>query len=69
MTIAGAFTREVYTIVTEMTAVFKMQPPEASTGDHEMFEDLAFKIHTDMNLESSGNDRLFNFAEVNDQPR
>ena len=47
---------------------FKMQPPEAFNGDHETFEDFAFKFKAYMNLESSGYDRLFNFAEVNDKP-
>ena len=59
---------ELHTVFAEMTGGFKMQPPEAFNGDHEKFEDFAFKFKAYMNLESSEYDRLFNFAEVNDQP-
>ena len=64
----GIFTGELHTIVTEMTGGFKMQPPEAFSGDHEKFEGFAFNFKAYMNLESSEYDRLFNFAEVDDKP-
>ena len=68
MTIHGSFRGELYTIVVNMAGGFKMQPPEPFKGDHEMFEDFAFRFKAYMNLESSEFDQLFTFAERSDHP-